>query len=232
MMKTAAILFTAAMALAACSTDSYDTGTGTYSLTQADFVEAHSAASGGAADYVTTDDGATLVLSAPVEAKWMTRPDSLYRAVLFYNLCDEHTAEAVSLSQVTVLKPRTKEELEKKAAEEGYTETFPTDPVTFESMWTGSNGKYINMGLLLKNGQSDNESALHTIGIVADSLADNPDGTRTAFMHFYHDQGGVPEYYSSKIYVSVAAASIDADTLVMSINTYNGIVERRLNVPQ
>lgn len=226
------MLLAAATVLAACSTDSYETGTGTYSLTQADFVEAHSTVSGGTADYVTTDDGATLALAAPAEAKWMTVPDSLYRAVLFYNLLDEHTAETVSLSQVMVLKPKTKEELEEKAAEEGRTETFPTDPVTFESMWLSGSGKYINIALFLKTGQTDDDAALHTIGLVADSCADNPDGTRTAFMHFYHDQGGVPEYYSSKIYVSIASSSIDADTLVMNINTYDGIVERRFSVPQ
>ena len=50
--------------LSACSSDSYESGMGTYSLTRADFVEVHSAAPR-TADYAVTDDGERLVLTAP-----------------------------------------------------------------------------------------------------------------------------------------------------------------------
>lgn len=207
--------------LSGCSTDSYDTGTGEYSLTQADFVEAHSVA-GGYVDYVLTDGGASLMLTEPVAAGWAAKADTLYRAVLFYNLQSDSRAEAVSLSSIPVLVPKPADEFE----------TISTDPVRFESLWLSTSGKFINAGIYLKSGQIDEGAELHTLGLIDDGTADNPDGTRTACLRLYHDQGDVPEYYSSRFYISIACQYIDADTVAIGINTYDGWVERRMPLPR
>ena len=69
---------------AACTADNYDTGDGKYSYLRADFVEAHTVASG-KIDYAITDDGDSVRLNPVVSASWATKRDSIYRALLYYN---------------------------------------------------------------------------------------------------------------------------------------------------
>lgn len=202
--------------LSACSSDSYESGMGTYSLTRADFVEVHSAAPR-TADYAVTDDGERLVLTAPKMADWLTKGDTIYRAVMYYNLQEDGRAEVVSLASVPVLRGKPREEFE---------EGVMTDPVKFESLWMSASGRYVNVGFYLKNGTAEGSQALHTIGVVDEGTAGNADGTRTAVYRLYHDQGGVPEYYSTRYYVSIPCGTIDADSVRLLINTYDGETER------
>ncbi len=203
-------------AFAACQSDSYETGQGPYSLMQADFVEAHTSALG-LMDRVETDESHVFSLAQPQEVKWATTPDSLYRALLYYEKANDSVARTVSISQVPTLHPK---QLKPE-------ETLCTDPVKFESMWISANGKYLNLGLYLKNGSTQGDSLHHTVGMIRESETTDVDGKRTVSLRLYHDQGGVPEYYSSRYYVSVPCKEIDADSVVVTINTYNGAVERR-----
>ncbi len=129
-------------------------------------------------------------------------------------------ARTVSISQVPTLHPK---QLKPE-------ETLCTDPVKFESMWISANGKYLNLGLYLKNGSTQGDSLHHTVGMIRESETTDGDGKRTVSLRLYHDQGGVPEYYSSRYYVSVPCKEIDADSVVVTINTYNGAVERRFSL--
>ena len=214
-MRNTMAALAALAALAACQTDSYEMGQGQYSLMQADFVEAHTLAQG-VVDRVETDDSRVLSLAQPQEAKWATTPDSLYRALVYYELTADSVAKVMSMSQVPTLHPAP---LDSGAA-------MRTDPVKFESMWIGANGKYLNMGLYLKNGGSS-DSLRHTVGMVRESATVGADGKRTVRLRLYHDQGGVPEYYSSRYYMSVPCKEIGADTVVVTVGTYDGAVERR-----
>lgn len=214
-MRNTMAALAALAALAACQTDSYETGQGQYSLMQADFVEAHTLAQG-VVDRVETDDSRVLSLAQPQEAKWATTPDSLYRALVYYELTADSVAKVMSMSQVPTLHPAP---LDSGAA-------MRTDPVKFESMWIGANGKYLNMGLYLKNG-GGSDSLRHTVGMVRESATVGADGKRTVRLRLYHDQGGVPEYYSSRYYMSVPCKEIGADTVVVTVGTYDGAVERR-----
>ncbi len=204
---------------AACQSDSYETGQGPYSLMQADFVEAHTSALG-LMDRVETDESHVFSLAQPQEVKWATTPDSLYRALLYYEKANDSVARTVSISQVPTLHPK---QLKPE-------ETLCTDPVKFESMWISANGKYLNLGLYLKNGSTQGDSLHHTVGMIRESETTDGDGKRTVSLRLYHDQGGVPEYYSSRYYVSVPCKEIDADSVVVTINTYNGAVERRFSL--
>ncbi len=206
-------------AFAACQSDSYETGQGPYSLMQADFVEAHTSALG-LMDRVETDESHVFSLAQPQEVKWATTPDSLYRALLYYEKANDSVARTVSISQVPTLHPK---QLKPE-------ETLCTDPVKFESMWISANGKYLNLGLYLKNGSTQGDSLHHTVGMIRESETTDGDGKRTVSLRLYHDQGGVPEYYSSRYYVSVPCKEIDADSVVVTINTYNGAVERRFSL--
>ncbi len=225
-MRNIMAAFAALAVFSACQNDSYDTGQGSYSLTQADFVEAHTSALG-LVDRVETDDSQTFSLSQPQKTAWASVTDTVYRALLYYEKTDTSSGQTdasvvrtVSISQVPTLHPTAlKPE-----------ETLCTDPVKFESMWIGTNGKYLNIGLYLKDGKAKSDSQHHTVGMIRESETTSADGKRTVNLRFFHDQGGVPEYYSTRYYMSVPCKEIDADSVAVTINTYNGTVERRFSL--
>lgn len=232
-MRSIMAVFAALAVFSACQSDSYETGQGQSSLIQADFVEAHTSALS-VIDRVETDDNQTFSLSQPHNASWATVADTVYRALLYYEKTDASSGQTgasssqtgasvvrvVSVSQVPMLHPTPLK------AEE----TLRTDPVKFESLWVSANGKYLNLGLYLKNGSTQDGSQRHTLGMIRESEATSADGKRTVFLRLYHDQGGVPEYYSSRYYLSVPCKEIDADTVVVAINSYDGAVERRFSL--
>ena len=61
-------------------------------------------------------------------------------------------------------------------------------------------------------------------------LYQNADGTKTLHLTFFHDQAGVPEYYSQRIYLSIPLPPTGVDTIWMDVNTYDGLVEKRLKL--
>lgn len=217
--NTINLAVTIALALTACENDSYDKGEGTFSLTQADFVEAH-ANEAKAIDQVVTDDGNTYNVVPQPNPSWVVTADSTYRAAIYYNKVDDNTIKPIAVSRVPVASIVPPEEIKE----------MKTDPVTFESCWTSKNGKYINIAISLKVGDGDNDEAQHSVGIVGDELRINADGTKTALLTLFHDQGGVPEYYSTKFYMSLPCANVNADSVYISINTYSGLTTRKLKL--
>ena len=207
-----------------CTQDAYDKGEGKYSLMRADFVEANSNAQK-EIDRITTDDGDILSASKPFKVKFVNTPDSVYRCVLYYNKVKDEKSqdvfEPISIGQVACPKIVTLAELDKE---------MKTDPVKFESAWMSKSGKYINMSLYLMTGTSDDEEAKHTLRIVQDTIVTNPDATRTSFLRLYHDQGGVPEYYSTQVYLSIITPEIPADSVRIQIPTYKGTVEKAFQI--
>lgn len=199
-----------------CTQDAYDKGEGKYSLMRGDFGEAI-VNSAQQVTRIVTDDGDELTLSAPYTAKWITRVDTTYRCMLYYNKV-ENRAEVLSMGQVPCVGITLQENLEKPLL---------TDPVKFESTWMSKTGKYLNMSLVLKTGMSDDSTAAQSLAIVSDTLIKHPDGKQTRHLILYHDQGHVPEYYSTKVYLSIPTKRIDADSVRISINSYDGEVIAR-----
>lgn len=211
--------------LASCSSDPYETGDGKYSYMRADFVEANTDASSTIVS-ISTDDGEQLRLTDAVKTSWAAKPDTAYRALIYYNKVlsgnGDYVAEPVGLSQV--LTPRI-------TLLENMTENVITDPVVFESAWKSSNGKFINFDLDVKTGTVDGDSNGHTIGIVCDEVVQRDDGTSLVRLRLYHDQGGVPEYYSAKLYLSIPVSFMpitlsEGDEVEVGINTYDGLVTK------
>lgn len=203
--------------LVSCESDSYDKGEGELSLATAEFVEAH-ANGNKQMDYVITDNDERLTVSSQPSVKWMTTPDSLYRALLYYNNVGEGIIEPLSITQVPTL----------SIYSDWMIQDIKTDPVTFESIWQSANGKYLNMAFYLKIGEVGKDAELHTISIIQDTIIQNADGTATSFMCLYHDQGDMPEHYSSKCYISIPRDSIKADSVCMEINTYKGVLYKKV----
>lgn len=204
-----------------CTQDAYDKGEGEYSLLRGDFAEAF-VGSDKKVVSVTTDDGDRLPLAIPFSASWITKADTAYRCMLYYNKVKStdgaHQAEVVSMSSVPcpVLKSRSE------------MNPVKTDPVKFESLWLSKTRKYVNLRLLLKTGMTDDSTAVQRLALVSDTVLAYPDGTRTRCLRLHHDQNRVPEYYSTQVYISIPTDSIAADTVSFTINTYDGTVVKVL----
>lgn len=218
-------LIAAAALLAACGTDTYDTGDGALSGMRADFVEAHTDAYANMVS-VETDDGTRLMLTQPVATEWASRPDTVYRALLYYSLADggngQPEAEPMAVQQVLVPQITPAGDI---------TGGVKTDPVTLETAWLSRNGRYINLGITIKTGTADGQQGVQTIGIVDEGTELQPDGRRLFRLRLYHDQAGVPEYYSADAYVSIALSRLseqptEGDAVSIDVETYGGTVTR------
>jgi len=218
-------LITLLLLLVSCSNDAYDTGDGSLSFMRADFVEAVTDASS-AVTSIATDDGETLNVSPSYTPQWTAKADTIYRALAYYNKVEAkqggYKAEMIALSQVLV---PTVQSL--SALKDG----LKTDPVTLESAWMSRNRKYLNLDINVKTGTTDGETAAQTIGVICTEVTQHADGTHTVALTLYHDQNGVPEYYSAECYISVPLSVLpvtlsEGDKVQVSVNSYSGEVTK------
>ena len=207
-----------------CTQDAYEKGEGAYSLMRGDFAEAN-VNSNREVTSITTDDGEILPLTSLATAQWISRPDTIYRCMLYYNKVKaadgKLAAEVISLGRVPCLyvKPLT-----------SFEKTYKDDPVKFESIWNSKSGKYLNLHLQLKTGYTEDSTAVQKLDVVTDSLISYPSGRRTLSLLLYHDQGNVPEYYSTQAYVSIPTTDLAVDSIRLYINTYSGPVIKTLSL--
>lgn len=187
-----------------CTNEGYDTGDGGLSYLCADFVEAQTN-SDTIITTVETDDGVALSLSMALKPNWASVPDTLYRALLYYNK-KGNPVEPLALSRVPVVVPKIQKD------------SLLTDPMGVESVWTSANGKYVNMSLLVKTGIPDSVDAKQWIAVVYDPETDN----QTSNLLLLHSQNGVPEYYTARMYLSIPA-SLFQDDVNIRVNTYSGM---------
>jgi len=167
--------------LLSCTTDAYDKGEGAYSNLRAELadltVNSEKQCTG-----ALTDEGERLMMAQNFTTSWMQRPDTTYRAYIYYTPSSENTVKIVSVGQVLVLRPQKEKEP-------------MTDPLGVESVWLSTSRRYLNAALLLKVGRDEANDVHHVLGAIVDTLMANPDGTATLHLSLYHDQGGVPQYY-------------------------------------
>ena len=205
-----------AFLLFSCETDSYEKGEGQYSQMRGDFAEVTVNSQKQGVSFLT-DEGEEFTLISPATSSWIQRPDTVYRAIVYFNKVASGMAEAVAMGQMGVLRPiehwRFKEQ--------------PQDPLGVESVWLTRNGKYINMGLLLKNGRVEDSEGVHAMALCRDTVLLNPDQTRTAYYRLLHSQGDAPEYYTNRRYVSILLPQDRPDSVRLSIRTYNGTLEKQ-----
>lgn len=231
MMKT--ILKTLPFSLLAwlfgCTNEAYESGDGRYSDMRADFAEAQTDGSAAVISF-TTDDGESLTLTQAVKPSWAEKGDTTYRALIYYNKVENsqgaERAEAVMLRNVIVpaAKPLT-----------DFKDGVKTDPVSLNSSWISASQRWLNLDLSLKTGKSDDEDAAQTLGLALESVEQDSGGHCSVTLTLYHDQGTVPEYYSTTCYVSVplfrAPVELSAgDTVTINIQTYNGKVSKTFTI--
>lgn len=209
----------AAAVLASCEHDGYESGDGSLSYLTAELAVLHTA-SNRSATSADLDNGTTLSISNPFTTSWMTKADTIYRALLYYDVATDGSkkVKARSVSAVPVLRPM----------EQSKVKDMHTDPVWVESVWAAKSG-YINMSLLLKAGKTDGEDAVQTLGLVDCGTTVGNDGKRIRHLKLYHDQGGVPEYYTVQRYASIDTKDLgDVDAVSITLNTYSGEMTKTL----
>lgn len=203
---TLLILCFSSSAFISCSNDGYDTGDGNLSYLCAEFVEAFTSSDTIVVKAVT-DDGASLTFTQRIKTSWTSVPDSSYRALLYYSKGD-NPVRALSLRQVPVLTPKE------------HADSIATDPLTVESAWTSKNEKYVNLSLLLKTGVSEGVDEKQWLSLVVDPEASGTDNS----LLLLHAQNGVPEYYTTRIYVSIPIAALPTGkATILRVNTYKGM---------
>lgn len=210
------------LGLVSCTSEAYDSGDGRYSYLTADFCLVHTSADK-TVDYVLADDGSRLAMAQPFTVDWAEKADTLYRALLYYNkkpaASGAETVEPLTAAQVLVMRP----------VNALFVDYVLTDPLTVESCWLSANRRYVNLTLLLKTGKPDTDDKAQTVGLVVDSVAASASGVRTAMTRLYHSQGGVPEYYTVRRYVSISVDDVPADGITIVANTYGGRVEKHID---
>lgn len=223
-----------AVCLAACSSDAYDTGDGSLSYMRAEFVELSTDANAAAVAAVA-DGGQRFSLSPSVKASWITAKDSVYRALLYYNVPDGATGDAAA-SAVTVRPLAVGNVIVPKVFNAVADRTsYPTDPVKLESAWLSKNSRYVNLDLSIKVGEKDGETGKQSVGVAYVGSVAGADGTMTHRLVFVHGQNGVPEYYSSQVYVSIPLYRMpcsvgSGDKIEITIEGYGGKTVRLFTV--
>lgn len=217
---SAALAAALACTASSCSSEGYDTGDGAYSYLAADFALLHTNADRTVTE-ATLDDGTQLQLSNPFTADWAARADTVYRALLYYDkpVAPATAAKVRSVSQVPVM----------AVADAAKVTDMRTDPLGVESVWLSKNGSFLNLSLLLKAGTASGDSR-QSIGIVCEERFVDTDGRRRVCLRVYHDQNGVPEYYTVQQFVSIAVETFDADVAELHVNTYGGEVVREVEL--
>lgn len=219
-------LFALLLAFVSCSNDPYDTGDGPLSGMRADFVEAHTDASSVIVE-VSTDDDVSLPLTQGIKTKWAEKANASYRALLYYDVRHDAGSGTDAARPIAITQVVTPEVV--MAAD--MKEPVMTDPVTLVSAWKSANNKYINFDMGLKTGRDGDDGSSQKIGIVCDEVVRTADDRQIVRLRLCHNQNGVPEYYTAKLYLSIPVPFLpvrlsEGDEVEIEINTYNGTVTR------
>ena len=198
------LLLSSSIFLLSCERDSYEKGEGSYSLLQADFACLTVDSEKRGVSFMT-DEGEHYLLSN-----------------LYYNKVEDGKAYVKSIGILPTLIPHDVKDFKRQ----------PQDPVGMESSWLTRDGKYINMGLLLKNGRDDNgKEGIHSLALALDEIRQNSDHTKTAYYRLLHDQGESPQYYTNRRYVCILLPTEERpDSLCLTVKTYDGVVVRKFKL--
>ena len=154
------------------------------------------------------------IFDQAVKASWIKTGDSTYRTSIYYNPVAEGVAHPVSCILVPTV----------KAKEPSAFPRQPQDPLGVESCWLSKNGKYLNLGLLMKNGRdSEGDETTHAISLVLDGTRQNSNNTVTACYRLLHDKRDAPEYYTNRRHISILLPTSNRpDSVELTIKTYTG----------
>ena len=202
--------------MVSCTVEPYESGDSSLSYLMAEMVDMHVV--GREVKSIVNDaDERLAVSSSYMLPENMEHRDTTYRMMLYYNKEENKPIELKSLKRAYVLKSTDKQS----------SLTLLDDPVKLISAWKAQNSSYINLSLGLMVGNADSDEAVHKVGIVADRVETMPNGSKTYNLTLHHDQGGIPEYYTQTVYISVPLKECaEGDRICIRLNTYSGWIEK------
>lgn len=208
-----------AVVMAACTSESYDSGDTSLSYLSAEWADVTTNGEGLVA-YAVTDAEQRLTLSPPYQAPWLKQKvDTTCRALLYHGRVSEGMTSAKGLSPVLVTSI-----VDRKTGM-----TIKKDPIGNVRAWFSANKRYLNLVLTLKVGHKENAPTQQKVAFLRDSITTLAHGTRCCWLTLAHDQNGVPDYYSQEAYVSVPVAELpDIDKVCLRVVTTQG--ERLLEI--
>lgn len=203
-MKKLLFLTALALSLSACSEDEGST----YPPMVTEMALFYSDASGNIGSF-TTDAGQRYTLVSPFTK---VAANAIWRFMVGYVAEADGRATVYSLEGVELLRDSTR------------LTSIAKDPAGFISAWKG--GGFVNLHLrpMTKGGQQ-------AWGYVRDSLRTNPLGGTTHYLSLHHRQGADYLAYSIDKYLSISLDSIakesgPADTLQLTITTFDGTIQK------
>lgn len=205
--------------MTSCNHESYEEGEGRLSYLYADYADITITA--GKVTSIITDDNARLPLPQNLAASEQLPPDTMLRRLIHYTMTDKSTAvDIVKLTDVSVLLPHGKDEIAE----------MKTAPVKLAAAWMARNQRYINLQLGLMVGNTNDTSSPQLVQIVRDSI--HTHGKGAIFLTLYHDQAGMPEYYTQETHLSLpldrlVPEATQPDTVSITVNTYSGTVTKQ-----
>ena len=202
--------------MVSCTVEPYESGDSSLSYLMAEMVDMHVV--GREVKSIVNDADERLAVSSSFTLpENMEHRDTTYRMMLYYNKEGNKPIELKSLKRAYVVKSSDKQS----------SLTLKDDPVKLISAWKAQNSSYINLSLGLMVGNADSDEAVHKVGLVTESVETMPNGSKTYYLTFHHDQGGIPEYYTQTVYISVPLKECaEGDRICIRLNTYSGWIEK------
>ena len=184
-----------------------------------EFTELKTDKTGNLANLITDRGECFTIGQAPT--KYELTPDSIYRAVSVYQPLEEdpNKVQLYSVGIVNAPVPITEAEL---------TEGMKTDPVDIQSIW--KSGNYINMVLLLQVKDKG-----HVCHFIDQGIEQNPDGSQTLKLSFFHDRKDDYEAFTQRGNFSIPLWYYEGklkkgDKIRFQIQTYKeGKITREFN---
>lgn len=202
-----AVFLSILLSLSSCRNDGYQTGDGPLSYLRADYVDMEGR--GGVVTTIVTDEGVVLPFMAGL--RMSATNDTIIRCLLYYSSPEDGTpVEILSSKPVAVLLP---------VADSGIASA---DPVHLTSAWLARSGRYVNLQLGVMTGNDKPASASQQLQLNIDSISQV--GRGHLYVSLRHDQGGVPQYYTEEVLLSIPMPQ--QDSLTLDVNTYSGVVRR------
>lgn len=193
--------------LGACTIGGYEAGDSRYSYMRADFGMVYTGKTA-KVSHMLTDAGDSVFFEEPWKTGWTTKGDTVYRALVYY---DAATGRYISSAPVVVVSP----------AKVSAGSKIPADPLTIEAVWMG--GGFLNIRFAVKTGRSDSTGVARKMGLVYEGISEPREGCREFGVRLFHDNKGIPEYYTVRGYMSMPLTpDMQEAAIRLWANTYAG----------
>lgn len=206
-------------AISSCQKD-YVSGEGSLSYLRADHVDISIHQS--LITSIERDDG--VMLTPTIQRMKAESTDTVIRCILYYN--QRNAGAPIEMLKMTPVYVT-------HAIRPTLAHQYRTDPVTLTNAWVSKNMRYLNIGIGVLSGITEEEGMTHNLSLVCDSVTNHSNGKKHAHITLAHDRRNMPEYYTREINISLPLDNVNGlntkstlrpDTITLYVNTYKGMM--------